>query len=124
MFDIDDPGYEEDVVNWIKDNIPELEGGDVETVETIITNVDFKGTLISIGKFNNTQVLLIGFPKEDKVRIYYPKEIKELHNDRLDRYIVDDLFWFYRERCKDIFGNNLTLCSFGMDMSMPFLCLF
>lgn len=118
MFDIDDPDYEKDVVNWIKDNIPECEEEVTDIKEIITTNIDFINTVIIL----TPKFVIIGFPN-DSFRIYYPKEIKELHNNRLDRYVVDDLFWFYRERTKDIFGNNITLCSFGMDMNMPFLCL-
>ena len=121
IFDIDDPDYEKDVVDWIKENIPFLEEGYDCVSEMITTNVNFKGMLVAIAKINSTQVILLGLPKEDNIRVYYPKEIKQILNERIDKYIVDDLFWFYRERAVDIFGNKHILCSFGMDMNMPFL---
>lgn len=121
IFDIDDPDYEKDVVNWIKDNIPFLESEYDCVSEDITTNVDFFGMEVKVAKINNTQVILLKLPDEDKLRVYYPKEIKQVLSKRIDKYVVDDFFWFYRERVIDIFGNKQILCSFGMDMTMPFL---
>ena len=121
IFDIDDPDYEKDVVNWIKENIPFLESEYDCISEDITTNVDFSGMEVKVAKINNTQVILLKLPNEDKLRVYYPKEIKQVLSKRIDKYVVDDFFWFYRERVIDIFRNKQTLCSFGMDMTMPFL---
>ena len=121
-FDIDDPDYEKDVVNWIKENIPFLEEKYDSVSEIIISNTDFEDMLIAIAKINGTQVILLALPGEDDIRVYYPKEIKTMFNERLDRYIVDDLFWFYRERAYNVlFKENVIFCSFGMDMTLPFL---
>jgi len=122
MFDIDDPDYEKDVVGWIKKNLPICEEKYVEDT-VIVSNNDFCGAVIKIAYVNDQKVLILKLPN-DVERIYYPKVVETMFNERLDRYIVDDLFWFYRERCTNIFtGEPLVLCSFGMDMSMPFLSL-
>lgn len=121
MFDIESPDYEKDVVSWIKNNIPFLESEYDCVSEDITTNVDFSGMEVKVAKINNTQVVLLKLSNEDKLRVYYPKEIKQVLSERIDKYVVDDFFWFYRERAIDIFGNKQTLCSFGMDMNMPFL---
>ena len=122
MFDIDDPDYEKDVVNWIKENIPFLEEEYDNVSEEIVSNLDFEGMKITIAKINSTQVILLELPKEKKPRVYYPKEIKTLFNERIDRYVVDELFWFYRERAYNVLlKKSVIFCSFGMDMTMPFL---
>lgn len=122
MFDIDSPDYEKDVVNWIKENIPFLEEECNSVSEMIISNLDFEGMVIAIAKINGTQVILLTLPGEDNFRVYYPKEIKTSFNERIDRYVVDDLFWFYRERAYNVLlKKSVIFCSFGMDMTMPFL---
>lgn len=122
MFDIDSPDYEKDVVNWIKENIPFLEEKYNSLSEMIRSNMDFKDMVIAVAKIKSTQVILLELPGEDNIRVYYPKEIKTMFNERLHRYIVDDLFWFYREKAYNVLlKKNVIFCSFGMDMTMPFL---
>ena len=46
IFDIDDPDYEKDVVNWIQDNIPECDEEITDIKEIITTYIDFINTVI------------------------------------------------------------------------------
>lgn len=123
MFNIEDPNYEEQVLFWLKHNLPKLEGEVYDSVMEIIEcNVDFSGMKVSIAKLNGRTVVLFEIPEEDDYRVYYATEIDTYHDSRLDAYKVDDFFWFYRERVWNfVFQEEMMLGSFGMDMTMPFL---
>ena len=124
MFDIEAPDYEEKVIFWIRHNLSFLEGADYHSVtESITCNVDFINLKVHIAMVGSDVVVLFELPDETDFRVYYPTEIRKLkkRNGDFVAYKVDNLFWFYREQITNSIFFYGTLCSFGMDMTLPFL---
>ena len=120
-FDIESPNYEQNVVSWIKNNLEVFDDNYLEE-DTIISNTDFKGMVIILATVNEKNAILIGLPKEDCMRVYYPKEKIQTYSDsRITVYVIDKMIWFYKETAKWITGQPVTVTSFGMDMTLPFL---
>lgn len=108
-FDIETPEYEEEVMFWLKKNLPLLKE-ELTNWIPIYTNVDFHGMLVGIA---DDKCVVFVLPGESTPRVYYPNEILHSKNHWIECWKIDDIMWFYKE----VTG----LCSFGMDMEMPFL---
>ena len=123
QFDIDSPDYEVKVMNWIR-NLPDYRyPEDSVLCNHLIFNMRSNGI-----NFSGLKLML--FPGKVTIffkgmsKVYRYTEMKELDDHKshyhLKAFIIDDLFWFYKEYSSNIFG-EFEFQEFGMDMTMPFL---
>lgn len=121
---INSKDYQEKVENWINE-LQDITSEQIswDSYYTIKVSLPpFKDLVIDITRVNDKPAVVF-YRRGSFLKAYFYKELKEAFKDydADGKYMfcanVDNKFWFYEERIQ--FGHNT--CSFGMDMTMPFL---